>query len=304
MSLAHHTFFEPEFPTRFRQYVRERFPLPVVVAYVVLSTACVASYVASRFSFELSARRAVLAGLTFLVFFVRLRLADELKDYAYDVRHHPERAVARGLLKVGEVRNAVLLLVLVECLLQIGVGSWGLLWFGASLLFSLLMFREFFMPRLLQEYLLAALLLHQVIFILYAMYAANALVGFFWPARLSDYAMLVLAYMPPLLFEVGRKMEHRHDAAGNVTDDTYRYRWGITNSLLLAGGAVTALAASFFLLVGVGRPILILPVFIPWAAIVLVCLIRSEYALKTAKIWTVLFAIVTLLSFLAASITI
>jgi 4-hydroxybenzoate polyprenyltransferase len=81
--------------------------------------------------------------VTCLIFF-RLRVFDEIKDFATDQTIHPDRPLARGLISVPEARQMALLLLLAEGLLVLwalpGALSNWLLVAG----FSGLMFKEFF----------------------------------------------------------------------------------------------------------------------------------------------------------------
>ena len=88
-----------------------------------------------------------------IAFFFKLRLFDEIKDYEHDIRFNPSRPLARGLLQVPEVKFAIIFCIFLEL---ICFGSYGLVPLATisfSILYSILMYHEFFIgtwlrPRL------------------------------------------------------------------------------------------------------------------------------------------------------------
>jgi hypothetical protein len=87
--------------------------------------------------------RMVAAIVVAFVFFLRLRVFDEIKDYDTDVAVNPARPLARGLIDVGEARRVALGLAVVESMIVLAIEPSALLAWLLSFVYSLAMFAEF-----------------------------------------------------------------------------------------------------------------------------------------------------------------
>jgi 4-hydroxybenzoate polyprenyltransferase len=129
---------------RWGTFIEERFPPLVNLPMVIVFTG--ANAMAARWASEGIDASWRLAGafLLALSFFGRLRIFDEVKDYATDCAVNPHRPLARGLISVPEARRTAFALLIFEGLLAIVLGPIaGAVW-TVAFLFSLLMYREFF----------------------------------------------------------------------------------------------------------------------------------------------------------------
>ncbi len=86
-------------------YQGERFPLVVhgvAIAALSASALGVSTLLTGRPG-QMPLAAAVTAFVTLLLFFLQLRIADEFKDNADDLRYRPYRAVPRGLVSLSEL---------------------------------------------------------------------------------------------------------------------------------------------------------------------------------------------------------
>jgi len=158
-----------------------------------------------------------------LGFFLLLRIADEFKDYAEDLRYRPYRPVPRGLVRRRElgwlgVGVGAVQLGLAVALRPELVGLLLLCWvyFG-------LMSREFFVGPWLRQRLAIYSFSHLVMVALIGLYAV-AWAGLPAPwERLVPF--LLVCYGNGWVIELGRKI--RLPAAEEPGVDTYSARWGL-----------------------------------------------------------------------------
>lgn len=181
-----------------------------------------------------------------LGFFLLLRIADEFKDYAEDLRYRPYRPVPRGLVRrrelgwlgvgVGAVQLG-LAVVLKPELVELLLLSWA--YFG-------LMSREFFVGSWLRERLALYSFSHLVMVALIGLYAVA------WAGLPPSWGRLVpfllVCYGNGWVIELGRKI--RLPAAEEPGVETYSARWGLGTACrwwLVAVGLTTlaALAAAY-----------------------------------------------------------
>ena len=150
----------------------------------------------------------VLGWLCAVGFLLCVRIFDEHKDYADDVRLHPGRILSRGVVTLGELRaiNAANIAVMVlYCLwMDGGIGPVTVTWliaFG----WLLLMRREFFVADWLRPRLVLYALSHAVVTPLVTWWMVTTGTGSLERNRVMvPYA--VAAYSSSLLFEFARKM--------------------------------------------------------------------------------------------------
>ncbi|MBI2711238.1 MAG: hypothetical protein HYX41_00040 [Bdellovibrio sp.] len=144
-------------------FLKERFPLGTHILLIggfAVSGAFLSGW-------DKNTEGVIMALIGFFLFFVELRIMDELKDYKKDLSAHPERPLPRGLIQLGEAREMVrtllnsmfgfsVVLVLVCNLLS------GLLFFCITLYLKL-MYREFYLGDRLGKYPFFYAFTHQLI---------------------------------------------------------------------------------------------------------------------------------------------
>jgi 4-hydroxybenzoate polyprenyltransferase len=237
--------------TRWIVYQRERFPLAVhapLIAAFSLSAVSVAALLRGA-DVRPSPAAAFVAFTTSLLFFLQLRIADELKDADEDARHRPYRPVPRGLVTLAELRRIGIGAAVVQAALALWLDASLLVLLVPTWLYLLLMTREFFAPSWLRAHPLAYIASHMLIVPLVDLYATAC---DWWveglrvpPAGLSWF--LLVSFCNGLVIELGRKIRAPQDEEAGV--ETYTVLWGTRGAALawlaaLAAASCCALAAA------------------------------------------------------------
>jgi len=229
-------------------YQRERFPLaahaPLIAAFSG-SAVCFSALVRDPSSAP-DWRALLVAFASSFLFFLQLRIADEIKDASEDARYRPYRPVPRGLVTLGELRAIAVAAILV----QAAIASWYaprlLPLLAAIWIYLLLMQREFFVGSWLRARPIAYMTTHMAIVPLVDLYATAC----DWraaglhrpPAALAIFLLVSLAN--GFVIELGRKIRAPIDEEPGV--QTYSSLWG-ANAAAGVWIAALAVAAAFAL---------------------------------------------------------
>lgn len=157
-----------------------------------------------------------------LLFIVRLRVYDDVKDAETDRAENPARPIPRGLVTVRELDAAGVLILLVEGALIASVGSLTLACWTIAAAWSLLMRVEFFAPAWLERHVATYAISHMVVMgLIYGALLAigiDARGGDATPAELFGAPAAITAMLAAtsigIGFEWGRKFERYFDAHG------------------------------------------------------------------------------------------
>jgi 4-hydroxybenzoate polyprenyltransferase len=226
--------------SRWLTYLKERSPLPLLLAVAIPQA--LSSHWLLRTGAPSAATWASAVGIMGLL--VLLRLMDEVKDEEKDRVAHPERPVPRGLLSADEVRRAistvgVMLLVYAALLAAVFSMPMSVL-LATCVVYAGLMYKEFFVSRVLAERPLIYALSHQLIVIpMYLFAVAAADPGAVTAERALGWALGGLG--ASFVVEVSRKL----DPAANPVLRTYLhiYGRGVVAALMLGALALLADAA-------------------------------------------------------------
>jgi len=184
-------------------FIWERFPphthLPFMTLYFI------AHYVfylnSSQESFSII--KLVILFLGTLVFFFKLRLYDELKDYQNDLMAYPN---IRGLLSHKDIYKGIYISILLEILSFSLFGFKGLLTVGIPIIYSLLMFKEFFVRSWIRSHLTFYALTHTLVSALFSLaLIATFKSTFIWNLDTDSYLFALLSWCLFNIFEFGRK---------------------------------------------------------------------------------------------------
>ena len=210
------------------QYQQERFPLIVnslLIFMFSLSAVCYSSLLRSSGSWP-SFIVTVTVFISCFLIFLELRIADEFKDYAEDLKYRPYRPVPRGLVTLKALGNLALISMSLQLMLAFYIepklilillmvwAYWGLMW------------REFFIPLWLKNHPIIYLLSHMLIMPLIHFYASAfdwLILGFQMPSGL--FWFFALSFVNGIIVEIGRKLRLSHHEETGV--DTYSSRYGI-----------------------------------------------------------------------------
>ncbi|MCC3160439.1 UbiA family prenyltransferase [Hymenobacter sp. 15J16-1T3B] len=228
----------------FWAYLQERFP-PVNMALFAILFLTV--YAVARATQPAAAAlagfgpREALGIVAVISFFFRLRVFDEIKDYAADAVNFPERVLQSGRVTLGQLQRLAWAGLLLEAAWSGWMGGATLLAWGLAVGYSLVMRYEFFAPAWLRARLVLYALTHLLIMPL--------LIGWVWAAyaaapRFTPPLLLLglLSLLGGLAFEIARKIKPAPDERPGV--DSYSRTLGYGGAMaavllvLLAGSAV------------------------------------------------------------------
>ncbi len=215
--------------TDWRIFQRERFPLhthlPLILALLFAHVAL------TGFS---AAKSGALVALFFVLlsFFFRMRLFDEIKDYATDCEKNPSRPLPRGVLKVRDLQRAILILFGFELVLTGIVNPVALAILLPAQGYSLLMYKEFFIGKILRPHLTTYAVCHTVVMILLSALCSVWLLKQF-PSQLESRYWIFAAGCFGVfnVFEFGRKTFASAEEQLGV--DSYSEIWGHAGAVFL-----------------------------------------------------------------------
>ncbi len=221
----------------------------------------------------------VLFLVTFLFFF-RLRCFDEIKDYEVDVEHNPTRPLARGLVSVSATKWMIACLVGLELGLVAMFLPNALMVYAIALVYSFLMYNEFFIGWLIRPQLTLYALSHTFVSSIVGLFIVCGAGGFVLselPAVLFKFVLVNWALFN--LFEFARKTYGPMEERDKV--DTYSSLFGSAGAAALS---LVQAAAACCLLVFLPPTVLsyswaqFVLVLIPFGAGVLYVLMPDKYA--------------------------
>jgi 4-hydroxybenzoate polyprenyltransferase len=148
----------------------------------------------------------ILCAIAVLAIFLHLRIFDEIKDYKNDLVVHKDRPLARGLISVREAKIASLNLILLELCLAFFIGHAAFIAATCTVVYSLIMYKEFFIGGWLRPKMATYALAHTLVSCWMSVFVYSAVTGLdFWKIS-KDYGIFVLVnWMIFNIFEFGRK---------------------------------------------------------------------------------------------------
>ncbi|MBY0470706.1 UbiA family prenyltransferase [bacterium] len=166
------------------------------------------------------------------VFFFKLRLYDEIKDYAFDLKYNPDRPLARGLLKKSEVQTGILICIFIELLFAQWVGMPAFVGMLVAVVYSLLMYKEFFVGKILRNYLTTYALTHTIVSSLLSVALLSALTARYpWNLNYPLIFFALNSWMIFNVFEFGRKTFVSSEEKKEV--ETYSKLFGRSGAVIL-----------------------------------------------------------------------
>ena len=109
-----------------------------------------------------------------IAFFYKLRLYDEIKDYELDVKINPSRPLVRGLVTHTDLYWGIGICIFLELICFATRGLASAITMSIAILYSLLMYKEFFIREKIRLYLTTYAVSHTVIstFISFSLFSA------------------------------------------------------------------------------------------------------------------------------------
>lgn len=230
---------------RWTTFIQERFdPIShfVMIALFVYAHYLVAD--ASKYV-KVAPHLIIYVGLGTAVFFMKLRLYDEIKDYDVDVAKNPNRPLPRGLLEHFDVKKAIELCIILEVIFFTSCGMPAFTAILLAVAYSLLMYKEFFIPKLIRPHLTTYATSHTVVTFFLSIAIFSALSKFeLWKMDTDFYYFSGMSWLLFNIFELGRKIYQPCEEREGV--DTYSSIWGKFGAVCLVIGQ--AIIASYLAL--------------------------------------------------------
>lgn len=236
-------------------YTKERFPLPATFSY-----AAALYYMSYFFPGVLNNRNpvnlseSIIGCLVFFMALFQIRILDEHKDYSKDVIAHPERMLSRGAITLAELRKLLYAMIALQAGMALYLGRAPFMVWLAMQAFTLLMFKEFFVPGFLNRHMGIYLLSHQISVPLALLLGISQRVDLRYLASVRPVVpglFLFGSMMATINFEIARKTwsaDREHEQA-----DSYTKVWGIGGTVavnqciaLLAGGSFIYLYTAIY----------------------------------------------------------
>lgn len=167
-------------------------------------------------------------------FYFKLRLYDEVKDYELDVVINPHRPLPRGLLSHQDMYAGMFVCIIIELLCFSIQGINSIVSITIPILYSLLMYKEFFIKEKIRPHLTTYALSHTVVTTLLSFAIFSFLSQKTFLEVILDKTLLSFAlanWMLFNLFEFGRKTFATSEERENV--DTYSSLFGRTGAVAL-----------------------------------------------------------------------
>ena len=208
------------FAARFWQYMKERFPLHKNGLLLLLIFSAVYKFTtyAPMFNPVIFAAGAA----AYILFALHLRLMDEFKDFKADSEYRPDRPVQRGLVSLKELGRVMVVVIALELLLSALTGPAGFTCFLAAIIYSFMMWKEFFIGKFLGRHIYLYALSHGVVTIPLTCFAMVATSG--WQAVLNQQFIYVAAinavvFCATFSFEIARKIKRKDEEIAGI--ETY-----------------------------------------------------------------------------------
>jgi 4-hydroxybenzoate polyprenyltransferase len=190
---------------RWLTFINERFSFLqhiVLLTFLFLANLFVALNV-TNVAFNI--KSLIVLVIIYLTFF-RLRIFDEIKDYKNDLIFHPDRPLARGLIDVNEAKKVAFSLMGIEIFLSSFLGFSALVGIVIVSLYSLLMYKEFFIGFWLRNKLTTYALFHTLVSSLISYFIFSSITKIYIWDIPREYLLFGIAnWMIFNVFEFGRK---------------------------------------------------------------------------------------------------
>ncbi|MBF0395939.1 MAG: hypothetical protein HQK78_04155 [Desulfobacterales bacterium] len=220
---------------KYYDYSKERFP--ILPALIYSGSLYYLSYFFSSSFLKSKPSQIFYSMMGWIVIFLailHLRIFDEHKDYKKDRIAHPDRMLSKGIITLQDLRKLLFVVLMFEAGISIYLGIEVFFIWILILLWSILMFFEFFAAEFLNKRIGLYLISHQIIVPLICLF------GFLQRIKLSEIFNANLIYVfiffigvmcNTITYEIARKTwskdrEHEHA-------DSYTKFWGTVPAVVI-----------------------------------------------------------------------
>ncbi len=226
---------------RYLYYINERFSPAQLLPLVLCFGVSVGVMTPIALQQEPTYMNVVVVSIALSLFLLRLRLLDDIKDYAHDRAHHPERPAAQNVVTQRELAVGALMVTGVEFLIASFFGEAAILTFFVLSLYALCLFLEALWVDRLRPYFFTYIAIHEAIvlpLLVYLVFLTSSvgLADVAAPVFMAHFVQWAALFF---VLEVVRKIRAPEKESTGV--DTYTAQLGITGALaLLMGSALVA----------------------------------------------------------------
>ena len=219
--------------SRHYQYLQERFPLtqfiPLSAIFALSAGIGTQLYLFGQVK-EISSL--MLAFVALFLFLLRLRLFDEFKDFAHDSTYYSDRPVPRGLVTLKDLGVGIFIVLFIEILIATTGGAASLIFFCVALLYSLFMFKEFFVSVWLKKRFTLYIASHEILIFPLFFYLIS-INGSHSHLMNQPYFWILVLFLGSRIFllEVTRKI--RPKELEIPSGDTYTAQYGVKGTGIL-----------------------------------------------------------------------
>ena len=216
------------------QFTKERFEplshLSMILVFIIAHT-LVAKASVNQF---ISLMNFIILFIGVIAFYFKLRLYDEVKDFDLDVVINNSRPLPRGLLNHKDMYQGMLVCILIEvtCFALMGIESFVSIMI--AILYSILMYKEFFIAEKIRPYLTTYALVHTIVTTLlsFAIFSFLTKLSILDVILTPSFLSFAMANWPLFnIFEFGRKTFATSEERVNV--DTYSSLFGRIGAVIL-----------------------------------------------------------------------
>lgn len=239
---------EKTFIGRLALFIVERFNLPINI--ITIATFFSAHYyfylkIGDKLTTaNLSLLKLSLLFFGVLLFFLKLRFYDDLKDYNFDLDIHPERPLPRGTVKKNDLYKAIIFCLIAEILIFSFFELKSFFITIIAVIYSLLMYKEFFVSKLLRKHLVWYALTHTIIVSFISLIIFSTLTAkYFWELPVSVYIFSFGSWFMFNIFEFSRKIFATTEEKRGI--DSYSKIFGRYGAVLLV---IIMASLSYFML--------------------------------------------------------
>ena len=172
----------------------------------------------------------LMIGTTF--FFFKLRLFDEIKDFKLDCIINPQRPLVRGLVTRANLNNGITFCVMAEVFSFSLLGTNSTIAFAIPFIYSFLMFKEFFIPKIIGPHLTTYALSHTIVSGFLSVAIFSALTDKQpWQLEPKYYLFALASWCLFNIFEFGRKTFAKSEEREGV--ESYSKVFGTYGAVIL-----------------------------------------------------------------------
>jgi hypothetical protein len=229
---------------RFSPVVYIPFTILLVLSHFIIFKKNVNSYISLL---HFSEKFFLLFTLSVIFFFI-LRLYDEIKDFETDKINYPQRPLVRKLLIHRELYNAIAICIFIEVFFSSLTGVKTFIGCIIPLLYSLLMYKEFFIKTWIRNHLTLYAITHTFVAYLFSLTLFSLLFkNFPWELPSKVYLLSFVHWFLFNIFEFSRKTFVTAEERKKV--ESYSNIFGMLGAVMLVVCMAILICIFFFFLI-------------------------------------------------------